>query len=190
MILKNCTAIILAGGQSNRMGHPKGLLKINNKPIIENLVESLKPFFSEIIVSANQKTDYEFLDLPVIKDEDKYQGPLMGIYSCLKSSRNDINFVLTSDIPVINVDCVHELLSFSNEFEVVMPINQGRLEPLFAVYSKSTIPYMEQVFKTKSRRIVSILRFSKTKFVKIDMNKWYKNINTRVDYELLSEQVK
>lgn len=190
MILNNYTAIILAGGKSNRMGYPKGLLEVNNKPIIEILVDSIKPHFSEIIISANQKSSYEFLNLLVVEDEYKDQGPLMGVYSCLKSSSNDVNFVFTSDIPVIDIDCVNELLSYSNDFEVVIPTNQGFLEPLFAVYSKSTIPYMEEVFKTKSRRIISILEFSKTKFVKTDMHKWYNNINTRIDYELLLNQVK
>lgn len=186
---RNFTAIILAGGQSQRMGYPKALLKINNKPIIEILVESLKPHFAEIIVSANQKEAYKFLNLPVVEDEIKDQGPLMGIYSCLKRSDNSVNFVLTSDIPVIDVDCVNELLSFSNDFEVVMPINKGHLEPLFAVYSKTTISYMETVFQTNSRRIISILEFSKNKFVKTNMHRWYQNINTKHDYEILLKQV-
>lgn len=185
----NYTAIILAGGESQRMGSPKALLKVHNKPIIECLVDTLKPHFTEIIVSANQKEAYNFLNLPVVEDENKDQGPLMGIYSCLKRSTNNVNFVLTSDIPVIDVDCVNELLSFSNDYEVVMPINKGKLEPLFAVYSRSTIPYMEKVFETKSRRIISILEFSKNKFVKTNMHKWYQNINTRHDYELLLKQV-
>lgn len=189
MKYKNCTAIILAGGESQRMGYPKGLLRVNNKPLIENIVEVLKPHFSQIIVSANNVNVYKFLNLPIIQDENKFQGPLMGIYSCLKYSSNSVNFVFTSDIPTINMDCVEELLSYSNDFEVVMPINEGLLEPLFAVYSKETIPYMEKVFSTKSRRIISILKYSKNKFVKTEMQKWYQNINTKHDYELLLKQV-
>ncbi|MEW5819387.1 MAG: molybdenum cofactor guanylyltransferase [Cyanobacteriota bacterium] len=177
------TAIILAGGKSSRMGETKALLKIGNKFIIETIVDSLKPLFSEIIISSNNKELYEFLNLKIVKDDINDQGPIMGIYSSLKVSNNNINFVVTSDIPLIKIECFVKMLEYTLEYDVVIPENNGQLEPMFAIYTKRSLPYIEKILQTDSRRIISILDICKYKIVPMDMQGWYKNLNTKHDYE-------
>lgn len=178
------TAIILAGGKSSRMGTQKALLNIHGNSLIENTVNSLKPYFSEIIISANCPQSFVFLGLPIVEDEIKDQGPLMGIYSSLKSSSNEINFVIASDIPIINVNFIKKLLLFSKDFDAVVPANNDKLEPLYAVYSKRVIPVIETVLQTKSRKISDVIKLCNTKILNTNMYSGYENLNTQHDLEL------
>jgi len=47
------SAIILCGGMSRRMGEDKGLMKIDNKPMIVNILEIIAPQFDEIVLVFN-----------------------------------------------------------------------------------------------------------------------------------------
>ena len=53
----NLTGIILAGGQSQRMGLDKGLVEFCGKALIMNAIEILKPLCSDIIISTNKLKD-------------------------------------------------------------------------------------------------------------------------------------
>jgi molybdenum cofactor guanylyltransferase len=46
------SAIILAGGQSRRMGRPKAALRFGNRSILERLITELSTSFDEILVAA------------------------------------------------------------------------------------------------------------------------------------------
>ena len=77
------TAIILAGGKSERMnGEDKGLLMINNDLIIKKLHALSKNYSNEVYVNANRNID-QYRDMGFKVWEDiipGYQGPLAGMY--------------------------------------------------------------------------------------------------------------
>ncbi len=79
----NATAIIMAGGNSNRMGQDKSLLPVRGKPMIKYVYDQLFHHFKEIFVSADNTSKYAFLGAKVIPDRVPDQGPLMGIASVL-----------------------------------------------------------------------------------------------------------
>ena len=177
------TAIILAGGKSSRMGTSKAFLPINGKPAVENTVNLLNPYFDEILISANDQKAFNYLDKPVIEDVIKEQGPLAGIYSALQHSKNEKNFVIACDIPEINMDFVEIMLDFSKDFDIVIPLNNDKFEPLFAVYSKQVIPVIEQLLQTESRKMINLLPMCRTKVIQTKLDSWYKNLNAKCDYE-------
>ena len=74
------TLIILAGGKSSRMGFDKGLLKVKDKYIIQDLIDELSNNFTNTLISANNK-EYEMFKLPIISDKIKDIGPIGGIVS-------------------------------------------------------------------------------------------------------------
>ncbi|MBN2681552.1 MAG: molybdenum cofactor guanylyltransferase [Bacteroidales bacterium] len=191
-IKEAASAIILAGGQSSRMGYiNKSLLKINGIPMIQFIAQQLENHFDEIIIGANEPELYPFLPYRIIPDLAKGQGPLMGILSCLKASNSSLNFITACDIPVINTNLIHYMFSFASGFDIVMPKdNNNKTEPLFAVYSKNNIEFAEKVINENKRKIVEILQFANTKFIDFDDNLWYKNLNTNNDYlEFIQENI-
>lgn len=71
-------AIILAGGKSSRMGVDKGLMLLNEKPMVQHVIDAVKLVADEIIIVANNK-EYKQFGYTVISDEIENAGPLAGI---------------------------------------------------------------------------------------------------------------
>ena len=80
------TAIILAGGQSSRMGTNKALLQLNGKTVIEGVVEKLENIVDDTIIVTNTFEDYAFLHLPMI--EDKAEGKGAACWNGVRFSGN------------------------------------------------------------------------------------------------------
>ena len=184
-VRENATAVVLAGGNSSRMGEDKSLLVADNLPLIEKIVHQLTGHFQEIVIGANDLEKYRFLNLPVVPDLEKGKGPLMGIYSTLLQSKHDINFVMACDIPDLNMDYVKELLRQARCHEIVVPIwSDGKFEPLFAVYNKSILDKAKKLLDNGRRKINLLFESVDVKYLPMpDEIKWFKNLNTREDYK-------
>lgn len=177
-------AIVLAGGRSRRMSREKSLLLDNNgRPLIETIIAQLRPCFSAIMISAGDKKKFAFLDLPVIVDEVPGQGPLTAILTALRASPRAGNFIMACDIPVIHIPFIKKILARSRRYEIVVPrYRDGKFEPLFAFYHRSIIAAIERQIGTGDLRISSLFRTCRTKFVAMDGQKWFRNLNTLEEY--------
>lgn len=184
-IRENATAIILAGGKSSRMGRDKSLLSTTNLPLIGKIVSQLEDHFQEIIIGANDIEKYRFLNLPVVPDREEGKGPLMGIYSTLLHSKHEINFVVACDIPDINIEYVKELIRQAKDHQIVVPTwNDGKHEPLFAVYKRSILDNVKNLLDAGQRKISLLFELVDVKYAPLpDDIKWYKNLNTLEDYK-------
>jgi len=186
---KQTSAIILAGGKSSRMGVEKDSLEIHGTSMLNNLCELLRPQFDELMVCTGQRN----LLLPEgvinVKDVVPEKGPLMGIYSGLESSSNQINFVMAVDIPDINFFTIRELLRWSAEYDIVLTSVKKRFtEPLFAVYNKSVAGKIKELLDKDKRKVSGLFELVKTKIVTIRDADWYYNINTPEDYKRYLEK--
>jgi molybdenum cofactor guanylyltransferase len=184
--LAEATAIILAGGKSRRMGTDKAMLTVGGRPMIERVSKQLRGFFDEILVSSDDVDKFGFLGFNVIKDRVSGQGPLMGIASALQASANDLNFIVACDIPDIDLALVHRMLdeAIKGKFEIVVPaVGDGKYEPLFAVYRKSTLKAINDVLASGGRKISDVFAYCKTKFIELDGADRLVNLNTMTDYK-------
>jgi molybdopterin-guanine dinucleotide biosynthesis protein A len=170
------TAIVLAGGESTRMGVDKRMLPIMGKPLIQH----------ELIVSCTERVKFAFLNARTVPDEVTGEGPLRGIASALAVSSHDLNFVVACDIPWLNMRLLRDLLRQACECDCVVPItDEGYYEPLFAVYRKSALPAMQQVLANRQRRVIAAFRHCRVKTVSIHSSDKIMNINTMHDYRAL-----
>lgn len=78
--------VILAGGQSTRMGGgDKSLLDLDGKPLLAHVIERLAPQVESLAINANgDATRFDAFELPVIADSiDGFAGPLAGVLAGL-----------------------------------------------------------------------------------------------------------
>ena len=183
MISDSVSAIILAGGQSRRMQREKSLLPVNGRTMIETVIAQIAPHFDEVIISTAAKNKFAFLGLPISEDEMPGQGPLMAILSALRISTHAVNFILACDIPTIQIPFMQKILSLAKAHDIVVPrYRDGKFEPLFAAYNRDIIPVIEKQIKSGDRKISSLFALCRTKFVAMDGQKWFRNLNTLREY--------
>ena len=183
------TAIVLAGGRSRRMGSDKSLLPLSGKPMIEVIIDQLRDNFKQILVSSSASKKYEFLNIPVVPDLRLGMGPLMGILSALERSESDLNFVTSCDAPNIKLSYVRQLLKEAETHDLVIPISEnGRFEPLFAVYRKSVISHCHDLLANGHRKISDLFERVNVKYLPFNGADWYENLNTTREFENYKNQ--
>ena len=190
------TGIILCGGKSSRMQTNKALLKLGDKTVIEIVAEKLKSIFNEVLISANDSKEYDFLKLPVVNDIFIGKGPLAGIHSALKYSSTENNFIISCDMPLISIELINYLINLNSEKSILLPKSNGRIQQLCGIYSQSVIEEIENIFKLSEKNknikgsIYELLERVIVEFIDIDdLNFYNKNIflnmNSPEDYKLI-----
>ena len=99
--------LVLAGGESRRMGHDKALISIYGKPAFYHAAELLKNFCETVFVSCRENQDLmsNLVEQPTwlkeVFDHQEFadKGPLSGLLSCLEHMGIDQNETLSSEIP-------------------------------------------------------------------------------------------
>jgi len=140
MNVHDLAAALIAGGASSRMGCDKALLPVvwHEQPVPLwrrqlSVLESLHP--DELILSGPSRVDMPS-SLVVLADRIASKGPLGGIAACLGHIKSNWLVVVAVDLPRIDADFFRELLRQRQDTGVV-PVRNGRFEPLAAVYPKS-----------------------------------------------------
>lgn len=97
------SCILLAGGQSSRMGQDKALLRVGTRSLLEYMHDKIQGLgCSDIIVSRNQPG--------YVADTFPGQGPLSGLHACLPHCRYPSVLVVPVDMPSLTEDTLLPLL--------------------------------------------------------------------------------
>ncbi len=186
----DASAAILAGGQSRRMGRDKSLLPYRGHTLIEHIQAQVQPLVDELLVGG-EGGKYRFLNLPLIPDEQPGLGPLMGILSCLRAARHEHLLVTACDVPELPVDFLRLLLRRARTCDIVMASDSddGRPEPLLAVYNRRLIPAIETILKSGGRRIVELFQHPGVQVALLPLppGNLYRNINTPEEYQRIND---
>ncbi|MGB0882066.1 MAG: molybdenum cofactor guanylyltransferase [Vicingaceae bacterium] len=176
------TAIILAGGKSSRMGEDKGIMFLEGKPMVQHIIEVVKPLTEKIIIISNNNK-YSQFGYPVFEDITKGKGPLAGILTGLQYSTTDKNLILSCDVPFVNKKLLDLLITNSENSDVVIPEKEDRTHQLIGIYDKSCIPTFKR--ELANNRLKMKLAIKKLNYKIIDANQIdaqvFYNINTKED---------
>lgn len=177
------TAVILAGGKGRRMdGKDKGLIKFDDKPLIQSVIEKLQPQVAHIVINANRNTsDYESFGFPVIPDVVKdFQGPLAGFLSAMESVTSKYIVCVPCDGPMLSDDLVNRLATqlLREHADIAVAHDGNRLQPVYALLSTHLQESLKQYLLSGKRKIdhwyashkVAIVDFSDTPDTFININ--------------------
>lgn len=149
--------VILAGGESRRMGTNKALLEINGERMIETIYRRMAELFDEVLLVTNRPELYEFIPCRKVADIYPGKGPMGGIHAALSSCTAERAFVAACDMPGLNPNVIRELISLPDRADVVVPETPHGLETLHAVYAKSCLPAMNSMLQAGE---LSLLTFA------------------------------
>lgn len=154
------TVVIQAGGQSSRMGEDKALKSFLGRPLIQRVVDRMKPIADEIIVTTNQPAGYErfALGLRLVPDLKSGRGALGGLYTAVASASHPLVAVVACDMPFASpglFDSACRLMLEEGADVVIAKTGEG-YEPLHALYRRVTcLPAIESAISADQWKVIS-----------------------------------
>ncbi len=147
-------AFLLCGGDSDRMGFPKEMLRVDGMPLAAAMVQRLQTAFDRVALVGNHP-DYlrHWVDVPIHTDEYPGLGPMAGIHAGLRQCIGGRAFFLSCDTPLVTPDLmrrVADAAAASPAPTVAVRTPRGP-EPLCGVYSTSLIPELEGRLQAQER---------------------------------------
>ncbi len=160
----NIKGVVLAGGESSRMGRDKAQLKRDHRDMFSYTVEQLSNMEINGIVlsrSANQLVEtkkntqvVQLSPLPVIEDIYPKLGPLGGIHSVAQIVKSAAILIVPIDMPMLSTDDLTRLALVGSQFHKPVYFENNYL-PLYLPLNGQTRTYLEQVVsgKIKNRSV-------------------------------------
>ena len=178
-------AVILAGGQSRRMGRDKALLPFGAySTLAEYQYRRLQPLFDRVSLSAKERK-FPF-DAPVIPDQSPEISPMIALASILGRSRADGVFLLGVDMPFVPeeiIEALKEAFDRSPDAAIVAAGNPEGIEPLCAIYRPQILPRVERLLERKIHRLHTLLDEMNTLKIVREDPRAFANLNRPEEYE-------
>jgi molybdopterin-guanine dinucleotide biosynthesis protein A len=178
------TGLVLAGGMGRRMGGvDKGLVLLEERPMVAHVIERLTRQVGAIVINANQNLErYEALGYPVVRDTiGGFAGPLAGLHAGLSAAGTP--FVVTSpcDSPFLPQDLVARLANGleSASAQIAVAHTFAQPHPVFALVSREVVTHLASFLEGGGRKIdawYATLRVAAVQFD--DCEDAFRNINT------------
>lgn len=128
-----CSAVLLAGGKSSRMGRDKAFLEIKGEPLWQRQLATLRHLAPEQLMISGPCRE-EWSEYEIVADELATAGPLAGVAAALRKCATPRLIVLAIDLPEMTSDFLRSLLQLCGNRKGVVPLRSDRFEPLVAVY--------------------------------------------------------
>jgi len=158
------TGVVLAGGQSRRMGGgDKGLLELAGKPMLRHVIDRLAPQVSTTVINANgDPRRFAAFALPVVADTvEGFVGPLAGVLAGMRWSTANAPAArgigtAPGDAPLLPRDLVERLMEAVAEREDSIAIAQsgGEVHPVIGLWPIALMRDLEEQLKAGVRKVL------------------------------------
>ena len=136
-VRNDLSAVLLAGGESRRMGTDKAMILFRGKPLWQIQLETLRRLRpAEIFLSVRTDPSWRPRDVQFIADVPPSRGPLSGIAASLVNTRTAHLLVLAIDMPFMTENYLRSICDAMEPGRGVIANINNRAEPLAAVYPR------------------------------------------------------
>ena len=149
-MIADCTAVVLAGGQSQRMGRDKASLLLGEQTLLQHVSAILQTTFPRVLVSVRQPRPD--IALPQICDTHADAGPLAGLYAALMHAETPWIFAVATDMPFIQPALIDYLAKQRGDHQAVVPVMHGHPQPLAAFYATSCLDPIRALLESGGKR--------------------------------------
>ncbi len=183
--------LVLAGGESTRMGTDKGLMDYHGVPQREYLLKLLKSVTLEAFISCRPGQIADAL-IPVIEDHYEDMGPFGGILSAFHYNPNVAWLVVACDFPLIDHDALAQLIhdrdasSIATSFldtHTLMP------EPWITILEPGIYPLLREYHSKGKSSLRGVLVDYNSTVVRAQNPDILLNANTPEEAEMLKQMI-
>lgn len=151
------TGVILAGGQSRRMGQNKALLSLGGQTFLDRIAGVLTPLVQELVVVDNGALAGHWQGT-LWQDNYPQQGPAAGIETALSQLQTSHALVVGCDFPLLEAAPLTYLLENSIPKQSTIFSLAGRWQPLVGVYAKAHHVYFEKALQQQQLQLRAVLQ--------------------------------
>jgi molybdopterin-guanine dinucleotide biosynthesis protein A len=189
-------AAVLAGGASRRMGRPKASLPYGGGTLLAHQTSRLAVLFEEVVAVCKTPPDFEVGPARILCDRTADLAAMHGLARALEHASDRV-FVLAVDLPLFALPVARALVeaSLGSRAAALLPVSEGRLQPLAAVWRRSALPEIERRIARGDlslqdlARAVSAEVFAEERWRALDPSgRSFDNVNTIEDYLAVRER--
>jgi molybdopterin-guanine dinucleotide biosynthesis protein A len=156
---RTASGVVLAGGKGSRLGGVnKALLEVGGRTNIERVLTTLGALCDDLVIVANDPALGEIAGARVVFDEQPHAGVLPALAQGLRTAERELAIVVACDMPFLSRELLGEQLRRCERADVVIPMVDGRPEPMHAVYrARPCLTAIREALRTGERRMISFL---------------------------------
>lgn len=194
MISPDVGIVLLAGGESRRMGCDKAQLFFHGTTFLEHLSFEMSCFPEKIL--SVRHTGLSLPGFKTVEDCHPSCGALGGICTALHSCHSDYLLVLGCDMPRYPAVLARYLCSFLDDgCDACLPVDRsGRIHPIGGIYAKKTAPALERQILSGNYRLMHALKTLDVRQIPLSGTAFpdtaLANINTPQEYDALLREEK
>lgn len=195
--MKDTTGAVLAGGLSRRFGSDKSAAPWRGGTLVETVADVLSGVFDATLVVVKDPAAFRRLEGPgrrVVRDLRPEARSLGGVRSALAHARTERVFVCACDMPFLDAGLVRGLAELGRGFDAVVPVWEGRLQPLCAVYARACVPAIDRLLAQENPRVRDVFGLVRTCIVTEGevrafdpVGRSFTDLDTRAEYERARE---
>ncbi len=159
--MDNVAGLILAGGQSRRMGGgDKCLMPLGDIPLVKRVSDKLSADLDQILLNTNaEPADFAFLEHDLRADVfDGFAGPLAGVLTGMRWAQelDDVEWIITAaaDTPFFPNDYVTRMIAASKDQDIVLAGSDGRRHPVFGLWKVSLADDLQTFLESGDRKVM------------------------------------
>lgn len=187
------TGAVLAGGLSRRFGSDKALAPWGAGVLVEAALERVSRSFTETLLVVKDPGRFASLARPgvrLVRDSLALAHPLTGLAAALEAAGSPHAFVCACDMPSLREGLAARLWELRAGWDAVVPVWDGKPQPLCAVYGKACLPHALRLAATPGARARDLLalvrarRVEPREFGAADpLGRSFLDLDTRPQYE-------
>ncbi len=175
------------------MGRNKALVPFLERPLVQFVLERLRPLADEVLITTNQRDGLDRLNIPLVADVYPGQGALGGLFTAVWAARYPVVAVVACDMPFANLDLLKYQIDLlvRQDQDVVIPGSEEGWEPLHCVYRKKVcLPQVRAALAQGQKRLISWFPNVKVRYLPISevrrfdpLGIAFRNVNTPEDLQ-------
>lgn len=169
-------SFILAGGRSERFGTDKARHKHRGRPFLNHIHDTVAIVSDKVTVIAKEAGAYDDLGVMTIADNYPEQAPIAGLLTAFDVSERDWIFIISCDVPDIDVEIMRSLWE-QRQVPGVVPVSKGISQPLAALYHRTAEDLFRQAYKEGQYSLYRIIKSAGFKHIDFGDHSALKNYN-------------
>jgi molybdopterin-guanine dinucleotide biosynthesis protein A len=142
------SAVLLAGGESRRLGRDKATVVFQGEPLWQrqlNLLQRINP--AEILISARTEPSWRPPKIAYVEDAPPSRGPLTGIVAALAQMKGTHLLVLAVDMPFMSKTHLQTICHLCQPNCGIVPRVGDQAEGLAAIYPQESLNHLSECLK-------------------------------------------